>query len=517
MKLNKIFYLNILIFLLITLIIFCLGFFIIQKNKILSAAEEEEEEDTTPPKVYNIKVLDISATSSVITWETDESADSLVNYGLDKNYGVTRDPYFDKISHKIILENLLPGKVYYFRITSSDSEGNQGISSDYSFTTKEEEREEIIHEGLLEDIIEEGEGGLSMEGVEEVLQAVEKITSEEVLEVIKEKVQEKAEEVVTPPTIILDMANVEVGTDYAIIPWKTDKLSDSIVALVKESNYNPDVEDPYTWKEGEPDELVLEHRVEITGLTPATVYHFQVSSKSELGLTGKSEDRNFKTKSILPEIYNIQLAKVEEESATIRWMTNVPCSAIVEYINLNTSEAKLEGNSSYLTVHSMKLTNLIFDTYYSAMIKVESEEEEKAESESITFITTRDEYPPVISKVNTESTLYPGTENKIQTIASWETDELAKCQLFYHQGLVVADEPDFLPREEDYGIKHVQVITNFLPSTVYKFWIVCSDEADNIAKSDDFTMLTPTQEESIIDIIIKNFESTFGWVKKLKL
>jgi hypothetical protein len=46
---------------------------------------------------------------------------------------------------------------------------------------------------------------------------------------------------------------------------------------------------------------------------------------------------------------------------------------------------------------------------------------------------------------------------------------------------------------------------------------VCNDEADNIGESEDFTMLTPTQEESIIDIIIKNFESTFGWLKKLRL
>jgi hypothetical protein len=70
-------------------------------------------------------------------------------------------------------------------------------------------------------------------------------------------------------------------------------------------------------------------------------------------------------------------------------------------------------------------------------------------------------------------------------------------------------------KEEDYGTEHVQVITNFLPSTVYKFWIICNDEADNVAKSQDFSMLTPTQEESIIDIIIKNFESSFGWVKKM--
>ena len=108
-------------------------------------------------------------------------------------------------------------------------------------------------------------------------------------------------------------------------------------------------------------------------------------------------------------------------------------------------------------------------------------------------------------------------ENKIQTIASWATDEPGLCQLYYHQGLILADEPDSLPKEEDYTVKHVQVVTNFLPSTVYKFWIVCEDEAGNKARSEDFTMLTPTQEESIIDIIIKNFESTFGWVKKIKM
>jgi hypothetical protein len=313
------------------------------------------------------------------------------------------------------------------------------------------------------------------------------------------------------------MANVEVGTDYAIIPWQTDKESNSIVALARESDYNKESQDPYVWREGNPDELVKEHIVEVNGLLPATTYHFQVSSESVLGLTGYSGDSIFRTKSIQPEIYNIIFAKIEEESATLRYTTNVPCSSIIEYTNLNTNETKLEGNSTLLTVHSIKLTNLIFDTYYSVVINVESEDGESSQSEPLTFITTRDKEPPIISKVNTESTIYPGSENKIQTIASWETDEYSKCQLFYHQGLVVADEPDSLPAEEDLGLKHVQVITNFLPSTVYKFWIICEDEAENQGQSEDFTMLTPTQEESIIDIIIKNFESSFGWLKKLKL
>jgi hypothetical protein len=517
---NRIFLFNVIFFVFLLLAAFSLGLVLVKSSMSAPAAAQvttESEEDKTPPILFNIRVGNINATSSIITWETDELSDSLVNYGLDKSYGVVREPRADKTVHEIIVENLLPGTNYFFRVTSSDGNGNQGISSDYSFTTAEIEIEEKKGPGLAENILEAGEGGLSEKGVEELLQAIEKISNEEILEQVDEAIKKKAEEVVTPPTIILDTADVEVGTDYAIIPWKTDKESNSMVALAEEREYDPDSDNPYVWNEGDPEELVLEHRVEVRGLKPATVYHFQVSSKSELGLTGVSSDKTFKTKSILPEIFNLQIVKIEEESATIRWVTNVPCSSIVKYTNLNTNETKLEGNSSFLTIHNIKLSSLIFDTYYSVVVNVESEEGEKAESEPLTFITIKDEYPPVVSKVNTESTLYPGTENKIQTIASWETDEEAQCQLFYHQGLVLIDEPSSLQKEQDLAMRHVQVVTNFLPSTVYKFWIVCNDEAGNSSKSEDFTMLTPTQEESIIDIILKNFESSFGWVKKLKI
>src|SRR3989339_394305 len=531
MKLNKFFYLNILLFLLVIAGVFGVGFFVIQKMSTLPAAAEEveeAEEDTVPPAIMNVNISNISATSSEITWETDEAADSLIDYGLDKSYGVIRDPRADKFKHTILLENLEQNRQYFFRITSSDATGNQGISNDFNFTTSKIEKELISEvpseniieagEGGLKDlIIEEGVGGLSQRGEEVLLKLVESISSEKVLEEVQEKVQEKSQEIVKPPTIILDYADVEVGTDYAIITWETDKESNTIAALAEESEYDASADNPYAWKEGEPDEFVLEHRVEVNGLKPATIYHFQVSSESSLGLKGISGDKTFKTKSVLPEIYNIQIIKIEEESATIRWVTNVPCSSIVEYTNLNSNDTKLEGNSSFLTVHSMKLTNLIFDTYYSAIIRVESEEGEKAVSDPLTFITTKDEFPPIISKVKTESTLYPGSDNKVQTIASWETDEPSKCQLFYHQGLVTIDEPSSLPLENDLAARHVQVVTNFIPSTVYKFWIICADEAENKAKSEDFTMLTPSQEESIIDIILKNFESSFGWVKKLKI
>ena len=165
----------------------------------------------------------------------------------------------------------------------------------------------------------------------------------------------------------------------------------------------------------------------------------------------------------------------------------------------------------------IRLNNLIFDTYYSVVVTVENEQNEKAVSDPLTFITTRDEDPPLITKVNTESTLYPGTDNKVQTIISYKTDEASKCQLNYHRGIVALDGDQTLPEEHDFVSNHVEVVTNFLPANVYKFWITCRDDAQNTARSQDFTMLTPSQEESIIDIILKNFEGTFGWVKNIKM
>ena len=43
----------------------------------------------------------------------------------------------------------------------------------------------------------------------------------------------------------------------------------------------------------------------------------------------------------------------------------------------------------------------------------------------------------------------------------------------------------------------------------------CTDEAGNETQSEDFVLITPVKEKSIIDIILENFEGTFGWVKNI--
>ena len=542
MKAKNFFILNLSMFIVASLLVIGLGFFVSRQSQIIKSVGAADDE--TPPNISEIVVSDVTATSTMIKWKTNEETDSLINYGLEKSYGVSRNPYFDKTEHEIFLTELLPNMQYFFRITSTDESGNQKISNDYTFTTEydrdyaygnlEDDILSVCSEMFGDDIsgvdqegnvkidvdieqLEEVEEVEEKEILLEILERIEQIQEEKTLEIIEEHIQSVAEDVATDLSIILDNADIEVGTDYVIIYWQTNKDASSMVSLALDETFDYGVSDPYTWNEGEPDESVMEHVIEVNGLESATTYHFQVSSKTILEQEARSADGVFTTKSILPIIRNLSLSKVEETSATIAFSTNIPTSAIIEYTNLNTGESKLEGQSAYLTNHMIRLNNLIFDTYYSVVVTVENEQNEKAVSDPLTFITTRDEEPPLITKVNTESTLYPGTDNKVQTIISYKTDEASKCQLNYHRGIVALDGDQTLPEEHDFVSNHVEVVTNFLPANVYKFWITCRDDAQNTARSQDFTMLTPSQEESIIDIILKNFEGTFGWVKNIKM
>lgn len=529
---KNIFLANFLVFFFSLAVCFATAFFVLSMLDLGGAWAATN--DKIPPQIYNSKIEEVTATSAVIVWQTDEESDSMVNYGLNRNYGIARDPFYDKKEHKIFLDDLAPDTTYYFRMISTDVDGNQTISSDFTFNTigtrKEESQSEQTGEapGPSEEPGKfpgksDTEGQFEMPSQEEitteklaqVLEQINQIKSEKVLEIIQQQIQQQAETATDKLEIIFDQVDVETGVDYAVVRWKTNKEANSTVSLVEEANFNADAADPYAWSEGQFSESVLDHEVRITGLKPATTYHFQVSSETSLAQKTISADHAFVTKSVLPEIYNISIAKIEEDAATITFTTNIPCSSLLEYTNLDNNDTRMEGSSAYTTIHTVRLTGLKYDTYYSAVITAENEHNEKVKSAPITFLTIKDEVPPVVSKVRTESTLYPGSDNKVQTIVSWETDEQAVCKFFFHQGLTAPEKVDELPIEKDFAQKHTQVTTNLLPSTVYKFWVECYDDVENKSRSNDYIILTPSREENIIDIIMKNFESTFGWVKKM--
>jgi hypothetical protein len=86
----------------------------------------------------------------------------------------------------------------------------------------------------------------------------------------------------------------------------------------------------------------------------------------------------------------------------------------------------------------------------------------------------------------------------------------------YREGVAGGSEPTIREREViEYNNKHVEVIVDFAPATVYQFWLNCLDEAGNAVQSENFVLFTPIQEKNIIDLILENFQSTFGWVKNI--
>ncbi|MBI1747683.1 MAG: metallophosphoesterase [Acidobacteria bacterium] len=66
----------------------------------------------------------VSETSVVIVWTTDEPGDSLVEYGLTAEYGSNATGDSATLTHVVTLEDLLPDTVYYYRVRTGSALSN---------------------------------------------------------------------------------------------------------------------------------------------------------------------------------------------------------------------------------------------------------------------------------------------------------------------------------------------------------------------------------------------------------
>ncbi len=97
----------------------------------------------TSPIISNVEVINITADSATVIWQTNETATSFVDYGLTTSYELGTESVDQFVtSHSVDLAGLDPETVYYFQVRSFDNNGNEGTSSGYSFTTLSMEVEE---------------------------------------------------------------------------------------------------------------------------------------------------------------------------------------------------------------------------------------------------------------------------------------------------------------------------------------------------------------------------------------
>lgn len=453
-------------------------------------------DDVVAPQISDVKIGTSTATSVVVTWKTNENADSAINYGLQPDYGIVRVPVADRTTHSITLDNLEAGRTYYFRVISADAAGNQGLSADYKIQT----------EGAPKT------GDSPSKTTDEIIKEINQITNPQQLqEILNETV--KAIKGISEDLTIIGPPTVVPETTFATVKWTTDRAASSQVEFSPTQSFNGN---SYDFSQSSTGGDTTDHEIKLIGLEPFTEYSFKVKSKDSFGIEGVSRNFTFRTKASLPDIRNLRIVKVEENAATLAWDTTVPAKALIEFQDLTTGIQNSVGRPTLATTHQMRLADLTLGTRYVAFVIAENSGGDRVRSQPIQFITVRDIAPPIITNVTNESTIFPGGESRIQTIVEWNTDEPSSCTMTFREGVAGGVDPVTLKKENvQYGTDHVEVIVDFAPATVYQFWLNCTDEAKNTIQSENFVLFTPIQEKNIIDLILENFQSTFGWVKNI--
>jgi hypothetical protein len=320
--------------------------------------------DITAPVISNISISNTSTGSVVISWNTNEPADSQVRFtnGICPSTGcnVPLIPSTTlKNFHTVNITNLLPNTTYTYNVRSRDASGNLGISSNQTFKT------------------------------------------------------------LALGPIITNVSVSNVGT-AAIISWNTNEPADSQVRFTNGICPTTGCNVPLT-----PD-LTLKnfHAVNITGLLPDTTYTYHVRSRNAKGDLAVSLSKTFKTTSAIPLptppppsppvippssqditppiISNVSANTSIREGAIITWTTDEPATSQVEYGLTTNALNPISPQDNTLKInHSVTITNLLRKTtYYYKLISIDS-----AGNKTISAIQTfkthpKDQKPPRVSDLS---------------------------------------------------------------------------------------------------------------------
>lgn len=488
---------------------------------------QPNEFDTIPPVLSDAKVSEIDKNTATITWTTDEDASSIVQYGETEDYEELAGDYTVVTDHTVKLKNLLGGTKYVLIAVSYDASGNRGESDELSFTTlgtkADKPKPEDEEEGDQQDEeVPADQGNLSSDqknSIEKILEILKGLSDEDASKVL----EELGLQLVAPPKFVEGRPQIEVTQTSATITWMTDKDADSRVAYIIGVDYSDKKQDPYVQTVGDTDNFTKQHEVTIAGLEPGTLYHYQIRSRERAGRTAYAPDRTFRTSPIKPDIAKVIVKDITEHAATFIWKTNVPTKTSIEYANqcakdvLDCKAQKLtQGDSQLIKTHQFVLKDLASDTEYIATIRSEDENGLQNISKPVKFHTGKDTTPPELSQVRTKLSLSPGKEDAVQAVISWKTSEPADTQVFYAEGVKKDDlikSGESSPLQLDNTTNHVVVLNKLRPGTVYRFRAVSKDPAGNSNVPKEFKIITPRKEESVLELIIKNFEEAFGFLK----
>ncbi len=308
------------------------------------------------PRVQEVSITDVRLFDAIISWKTNKETTTSVEYGTTTQYGTT---YTDvggsfTFTHTIKLENLTDGTTYHIRMTGQDSNGNSVQSDDYSFTTltfprvsdvafqnKAEGQTEVTWttnvpttstvEYYSETSPPKTQGNTALVtdhvillfGLDDDTAYSTTImgTDQFGYEATSDLLTFTTLKDTTPPII----SNVQsesntVGSGEGskiqiIVSWQTNEPTTSQVEYGEGLS-----ESSYTGETDENAELVNDHLMVISNLSPARTYHFRVVSTDKAGNQSKSGSYSVLTSRRRESFLQLVIANLED---TFSWLGNI--------------------------------------------------------------------------------------------------------------------------------------------------------------------------------------------------
>ncbi len=276
----------------------------------------------------------------------------------------------------------------------------------------------------------------------------------------------------TPP-VIFNLAVINITQTSVTITWQTDEASTTLVNYGLTPSYGSTATGV---------SFVTSHSVDLSGLTPDTIYHFQAVSADFWGNTARSADQTFRTlagpDTTPPIISNIQVINITETSADIIWQTNELADSRVDYGLTESYELGTVSSSDLVASHILHLSSLTPNTLYHFRVSSTDEADNTAVSSDQTFttLTPLDSTPPVISNIRVINI------TETSAVVTWQTDEAANSKVEY--GLTVAYELGSVLLS-DLVTSHSVPLISLIPNTLYHFRVSSADAFDNTAVSSD--------------------------------
>ena len=161
------------------------------------------------------------------------------------------------------------------------------------------------------------------------------------------------------PPVISNVQVTNVAADSATVTWTTAAPATSQVLYGLTAAYGSETPlDPTA---------VTDHAVTLTGLTPDTVYHYQVISTNAHG-SDQSSDDAFQTTG-LPTISNVLAINITATGATIVWDTDALADSQVEYGTTVAYGQTTPLDPTPTTSHGVPLSGLLPDALYHYRVR----------------------------------------------------------------------------------------------------------------------------------------------------